>query len=361
MNSPATCPRCGASIQPGSSAGDLCARCVLSVARDVPGPGEPGHKPPPPAQAELAAHFPTYEIGALLGQGATGAVYRARHRALGLERALKVIGLDVAARPGFAERFEREARTLAGLVHPNIVAIHDAGRAGPWFFLAMDLVEGADLRQMIRAARIAPREALAIVGQMCDALQFAHDKGVVHRDIKPENVLVDRSGRVHVLDFGLARLIDPDVDALTRSGAVVGTPLYMAPEQWRSPLEVDHRADIFSLGVVFYELLTGELPVGRFPPPSQRVQLDVRLDEVVLKTLEREPERRYQKASEVKTDVQHVEAGRDPRGARSSPATVAAAHRPYWKDTTLRLFVILVAVIYLLLGIVFIILNPSPH
>jgi len=353
MTAPVTCPRCGAPIQPVSGAGDLCARCVLSAAREVPGPGDTGHRPPPPAQAELAEHFPAYEIGALLGQGATGAVYRARHRALGLERALKVIGLDVAARPGFAERFEREARTLAGLVHQNIVAIHDAGRAGPWFFLAMDLVEGADLRQMIRAARIAPREALAIVGQMCDALQFAHDKGVVHRDIKPENVLVDRSGRVHVLDFGLARLIDPDVEALTRSGAVVGTPLYMAPEQWRSPLEVDHRADIFSLGVVFYELLTGELPVGRFPPPSHCVQLDVRLDKVVLKTLEREPERRYQKVSDVKTDVQHVEAGRKPRAARHTPPSILGSTRPTWMDPTLKAFVILVLALNVLAVIAF--------
>jgi serine/threonine-protein kinase len=210
---------------------------------------------------------------------------------------------------------------------------------------------------MIRAARVAPREALAIVAQMCDALQFAHDKGVVHRDIKPENVIVDRSGRVHVLDFGLARLVDPDIEGLTRSGFVVGTPLYMAPEQWRTPLEVDHRADIYSLGVVFYELLTGELPVGRFPPPSQRAQLDVRLDEVVLKTLEREPERRYQKASEVKTDVQNVGAGKDPRAARIARRGAESRESPRRMDMGLQVFLIAVLILYALMGVVLISFN----
>jgi len=153
----------------------------------------------------------------------------------------------------------------------------------------------------MRAERIAPREALAIVAGLCEALQYAHDQGVVHRDIKPENVLVDRAGRVRILDFGIARLTlgDDAGEALTRTGQVVGTPLYMAPEQWRAPLAVDHRADIYALGVVLYELLTGELPVGRFPVPSQRVAVDVRLDEVVLRALEREPERRFQSARAV--------------------------------------------------------------
>src|SRR6185436_16507966 len=129
-----------------------------------------------------------------------------------------------------------------------------------------------------------------------------------HRDIKPENVLVDKQGRVKIADFGLAKLLgkDPLGARLTRSAEVMGTPHYMAPEQMEKPLEVDHRADIYSLGVVFYEMLTGQLPHGRFALPSQRVQIDVRLDEVVLRTLEREPERRYQHASDVKTDVETI-------------------------------------------------------
>ncbi len=325
-----TCPRCGAPLADEAGAKGVCLRCVASAAL-----AEPEQDPAPSSRpsldvASLAAHFPAYELGAELGRGATGAVYRAKHRALGRDFALKIIAEDVAARPGFSERFEREAHTLGGLAHPGIVAVHDAGRAGPWYFLAMELVDGIDLRQMLRADRVAPREALAIVAQMCDALQYAHDQGVVHRDIKPENVLVDRKGRVRILDFGLARFVRDGADGmhLTRSGQVMGTPLYMAPEQWRTPLAVDHRADIYSLGVVFYELLTGELPVGRFPPPSQRVELDVRLDEVVFKTLEREPERRYQHVSDVKTDIG---AATSPRAATppplGNPVSSQRAHR----------------------------------
>ncbi len=353
-----TCPRCGSPLTNDPAAAGVCLRCVAAVALEEEAADPAPSARPPLDVASIAVHFPAYELGAELGRGATGAVYRAKHRALGRDFALKIIAEDVAARPGFAERFEREARTLGGLAHPGIVAVHDAGRAGPWFFLAMELVDGVDLRQMLRAERVAPREALAIVAQMCDALQYAHDQGVVHRDIKPENVLVDRLGRVRILDFGLARLVREGADGLhlTRTGQVMGTPLYMAPEQWRTPLAVDHRADIYSLGVVFYELLTGELPVGRFPPPSQRVELDVRLDEVVFKTLEREPERRYQHASEVKADVQHASSPRVPRRDRAGATTTTATKHP---DRTLRLFVILVVALYAMLGIAFLIFAYS--
>ncbi|MCL5097295.1 MAG: protein kinase, partial [Candidatus Omnitrophica bacterium] len=172
----------------------------------------------------------------------------------------------------------------------------------------MEYVDGVNLRQMLRAQRLSPREAMAIVPQICEALQYAHDQGIVHRDIKPENVLVDKQGRVKIADFGLAKLLgkEPPVERLTQPAEVMGTPQYMAPEQLERPLEVDHRADIYSLGVVFYEMLTGELPLGRFAAPSRKVEVDVRLDEVVLRALEKEPERRYQEASKVKTDVEQI-------------------------------------------------------
>jgi serine/threonine protein kinase len=172
----------------------------------------------------------------------------------------------------------------------------------------MEFVDGVNLRQLQKAGRLSPREALQIVPQICDALQYAHDEGVVHRDIKPENVLVDRKGRVKIADFGLAKILgcDPEALRLTGEGQVMGTPHYMAPEQVEHPLTVDHRADIFSLGVVFYEMLTGELPLGKFQPPSRKVQVDVRLDDVVLHALEKEPERRYQQVSEVKSAVETI-------------------------------------------------------
>jgi hypothetical protein len=172
----------------------------------------------------------------------------------------------------------------------------------------MEYVDGPNLRQVQRTGRLAPEQALRIVPEICEALQFAHDRGVVHRDIKPENVLLDRDGHVKITDFGIAKMIGPDAETVALTGGVdvIGTPHYMAPEQIERPLDVDHRADIYSLGVVFYELLTGELPLGRFEAPSQRVQVDVRLDDVVLRALEKEPARRYQQVSEVKTRVDSI-------------------------------------------------------
>src|SRR6202050_1116667 len=160
---------------------------------------------------------------------------------------------------------------------------------------------------MIRAGKMKPEEALAVVPKICDALQFAHEEGVVHRDIKPENILLDKRGRVKIADFGLAKLLgDKAAKGLPGTQQVMGTPQYMAPEQIQGTRDVDHRADIYSLGVTFYEMLTGELPLGRFAPPSQKVQIDVRLDEVVLRTLEVEPEKRYQHASDVKTEMETI-------------------------------------------------------
>ncbi len=255
--------------------------------------------------ADLAQHFPDLEVLELLGRGGMGAVYKARQKKLDRLVALKVIPPDAAQDPAFTERFAREARAMARMNHPNIVTVHDYGHEDGLYWLLMEYVDGVNLRHTLRAGHLAPREALAIVPQVCDALQYAHDQGVVHRDIKPENVLLDRSGRVKIADFGLAKLLGkgPDDFTLTRSQQVMGTPRYMAPEQIERPSAVDHRADIYSLGVVLYEMLTGELPLGRFEPPSHKVQVDVRIDQVVLRALEKSPERRYQRASEIKTEL----------------------------------------------------------
>ena len=237
-----------------------------------------------------------------------GAVYKARQPSLDRFVALKILAPTSAEQPGFAERFTREARALARLSHPNIVAVHDFGTAGNLPYLIMEFVEGTTLRQVERTGRLSSAEALEIVPQICAALQYAHQEGIVHRDIKPENILLDKKGRLKIADFGIAKLVGgaPGGVPLTGARDVVGTPIYMAPEQIEKPQEVDHRADIYSLGVVFYEMLTGELPLGRFQPPSQRVQVDVRLDEVVLRALEKAPERRYQQAGQIKTEVETI-------------------------------------------------------
>jgi serine/threonine protein kinase len=271
-------------------------------------------------RAEIERRLPDLELLELLGRGGMGYVYRARQKQLDRVVALKVVAPDAGTQADFAERFAREAQALARLNHPNLVTVYDYGQDGPFGWLIMEYVDGSNLRDLIRAGRLEPAEALALVPKICDALQFAHDQGVVHRDVKPENILLDRHGQVKIADFGLAKLVGTPaaVIALTGSQQVLGTLRYMAPEQLERPLEVDHRADIYSLGVVFYEMLTGEIPMGRFDPPSRCSAASAALDDVVLHALAKEPGRRYQRASEVKSDLESVE-----RGER---APLAAAH-----------------------------------
>src|SRR5436853_946579 len=249
-----------------------------------------------------------------------GAVYKARQQQLDRLVALKILPAEVSRDPAFAERFTREARALAHLNHPNIVTVFEFGQVDGLYFLVMEFVDGVNLRHAIQAGGLAPQETLAIVPQICDALQFAHDEGVVHRDIKPENILIDKKGRVKIADFGLAKLLgESDLDhSLTGTHQVMGTLRYMAPEQMQGSRRVDHRADIYSLGVIFYELLTGEIPMGRFEPPSHMVQVDVRLDEVVLRSLAREPTKRYQHASDVKTDLEAIHGSAPPAAATAT-------------------------------------------
>jgi tRNA A-37 threonylcarbamoyl transferase component Bud32 len=303
-----TCKRCGGPMA-GNAPEGMCARCLLSVAIKEPtGTGSTAMPASGPSPEELAPHFPQFEILELLGRGGMGVVYKARQRQLDRIVALKILPPDASVDSAFAERFAREARALARLSHPNIVAVHDFGQSEGLFYLVMEFVDGANLRHLIETKSITPEQALAIVPKICDALQYAHEEGVMHRDIKPENILIDKRGRVKIADFGLAKLLGLEAAdlALTQAGMSLGTPRYMAPEQVEHPEQVDHRADIYSLGVVFYEMLTGELPLGRFAPPSQRAHVDVRLDEVVLRSLEKDVERRYQHASEVKTDLDSI-------------------------------------------------------
>ena len=306
------CPQCGATLQPDVPEG-LCPACLLQRGIATEGGGPPGSPPfVPPTIPELAKLFPQLEILELIGKGGMGAVYKARQPALDRFVALKILAPRSGGDLDFAGRFSREARALARLNHPNIVGVFDFGEmsghrpdATPLHYFIMEFVDGPNLRQ---AGRLSPRVAMEIIPQICTALQFAHDEGIVHRDIKPENVLLDKKGRVKIADFGLAKILGQEAKDFRLTGAndIMGTPHYMAPEQVERPQDVDHRADIYSLGVVFYEMLTGELPLGKFQSPSQKVQVDVRLDEVVLRALEKEPARRYQRASEVKTDLETI-------------------------------------------------------
>lgn len=312
MNSPSTCPSCG-TAQADDAPKGLCPACLMKAAfATVTGGDERPHAFQAPSVDELGAKFPALEILEFIGQGGMGAVYKARQRELDRIVALKILPPDIGQDAAFAERFTREARALAKLNHPNIVTLYEFGRADGLYYFLMEFVDGVNLRQLTANGRVSTREALAVVPQICDALQYAHDHGIVHRDIKPENILIDRRGRVKVADFGLARIIGSAADAtdllnLSTDAKVMGTPSYMPPEQIEAPGEVDHRADIYALGVVFYQMLTGELPGKTIEPPSSKVQVDVRLDEIVLRALERSPDLRYEQASQIKTQLESLE------------------------------------------------------
>ncbi len=314
------CPSCRRPLPPDAPGG-LCPVCVLLGAREDAVP------PDLPAMDDIRAALPQFEILECIGRGGMGVVYKARQPQLDRLVALKILLPGLEHDPGFAERFSREARALAKLSHPNIVAVHDFGESGGYFWLTMEYVDGVNLRQAMQAARFTPAQALALIPELCAALQYAHDHGVLHRDIKPENILLDPKGRVKVADFGIARIAgDERMDfTLTRTGSVLGSAAYVAPEQIERPHEVDHRADLYSLGVVLYEMLTGELPLGRFPAPSEKSASDPRLDEVVFRTLEKEREKRFQSADELKSGVGDFD--REPGGRG------AAQDRPSADDT----------------------------
>ncbi len=309
---------------------DICAACLLKIGfeSDVGSEQTSETNPtsvddfqePEESIEQIQTLFAELEILEVIGRGGMGVVYKARQKHLDRFVALKLLRSKFSSDPTFAERFTREARALAKLAHPNIIGVHDFGQVADRPYLLMEYVDGVTLREMIESKTLTPEKALAMVPAICDALQFAHEAGIVHRDIKPENILIDRRGRVRIADFGLARLIlrSPQDWTLTGTRQVVGTPHYMAPEQLKSSPTIDHRADIYSLGVVLYEMLTGNLPLGRFELPSHRLKVDVRLDDVVLRTLQQEPERRYQHASEIQTEIESL-VGSSVRKAHIQP------------------------------------------
>jgi serine/threonine protein kinase len=248
-----------------------------------------------------------------------GVIYRARHPGTGRDLALKILPPALAAEEEFRLRFDREARALAGLSHPNIVRLHDYGVERDLMFLVMEFIDGVTLRQLLRREEVDPPRALAIALDLCKALEFAHKERVIHRDVKPDNVLVDRAGRVKLTDFGLAIRIDAESARVTQTNYAVGTPHYMAPEQLEHPEEIDQRVDIYSLGVLLYELLTHELPIGRFPLPSKRAAVDPAFDTIICRCLEKDPESRYPTMAELRAALMAVPGAPRPEVAVPTP------------------------------------------
>src|SRR5438309_6914085 len=199
-----------------------------------------------------------YEILQILGEGGMGAVYKAMDRGLNRPVALKVIRPDLAGNQAILDRFKQELLLAREVTHKNVIRIYDLGEAEGMKFITMEYVEGKDLRTLINEKnKLAPEEAVEIMQQVCRALEAAHSVGIIHRDLKPQNVMRDKSGRILVMDFGLARTLEGD--GMTRTGALVGTMDYMSPEQALGR-ELDQRSDLFALGLIFYELLTGKMP-----------------------------------------------------------------------------------------------------
>ncbi len=327
------CPACSAAIPADSPLG-MCPQCMLAdgvgeseVRTKSSGDGSDA----PPTAEEIQPLFPHLQIVRMIGQGGMGAVYEAKQRGLGRTVALKLLWAPKRFDAAFEQRFAREGQALAQLSHDNIVTVHDAGKSGPYYWLVMEYVDGANLRELLERGRLSPAQALPMVTHICSALEYAHQQGIVHRDIKPENILIGVDGRLKVADFGLAKMLASDrvEPKLTQSFLQLGTPHYMAPEQLETPKDVDHRADIYSLGVVLYELLTGELPLGKFELPSRVVDVDPRFDGVVSKAMQKSPSRRYQAISDVQRAVQGiVESKGVARNFRPTSSSRSAAQWP---------------------------------
>ncbi|MFN7972373.1 MAG: serine/threonine-protein kinase [Acidobacteriota bacterium] len=287
-----TCPRCRASYTDFGI--EVCPACLFEA-----------EVPPVVLGGSL-------ELLDEIGRGGMGTVYRARHQRLQRDVAVKLLPEHLAGEPEFRARFEREARALALLDHPSIVRVHDFGQEENQSYLVMELVDGRPLSDRIP---LHPVDAVPLLLQVCDALAYAHGRGVIHRDVKPANILVTDDGRVKVTDFGIARIVKPGAAGMTVTAThqVLGTPSYMAPEAMAGA-PPDPRSDVYSLGVVLYQTLTGQLPVGSFdpaPPP---------FDPIVRKALASRPERRHAAVADLRAEIEAAMA--------TIPFSLRAASRP---------------------------------
>jgi serine/threonine-protein kinase len=281
------------------------------------------------------ARFGRYEILGKLGEGAMGVVYRALDHGLGRIVALKMLSAELGVDDELQRRFAREAEAIGRLSHPNIVAVYDLGEADGHLYMAMELLEGDDLRALLeRQVNLPLADRVRILAQICDGLGYAHSRGVVHRDVKPANIMVTTGGKVKVLDFGLARVATRET--ITRAGIILGTPDYMSPEQ-ATGKPLDHRTDIFSGGAVFYEFLCREKPfrgktlhsvlyqiISEEPDPilTLNPELPARLAAVIHHMLEKDPEARYPTLDDVGNELRKIhDALRRSRSRSALPPT----------------------------------------
>ena len=263
----------------------------------------------PPQVDVLRDLLPQYEITALVARGGMGAIYRGWQGSLKRAVAIKVMpGAMEDSELRFTARFKQEAQAMAKLAHPHIVAVFDAGEVAGWLFFVMEFIEGTDVAQILADGEgMDPRQVVQILSAVCEALAFAHEEGIIHRDIKPSNIMLDTRGRVKVADFGLAKTLHPEAPLLTDEHVAIGTPDFMAPESLRPGAQVDGRADLYAVGVMLYQMLTGSIPRGRFKLPSQVMpQLSRAFDTLVDKAMQPHPDNRYQTAREMKAALEQA-------------------------------------------------------
>lgn len=337
----------------------------------------------PPKVEELQAMLPQYEVTAFLARGGMGAVYKGVQRSLDRVVAIKILPPDIVddGEANYTERFKQEARAMARFKHPGIVTVYDAGEVelgralGPpsavsdarrledqpphpkLLYFVMEFIEGTDVAQLVAAnGKLPVDQALSITIRVCEALAYAHSRGVVHRDIKPSNVMIDSDGQVKVADFGLAKVVQHDSTSLTKSSVAMGTPDFVAPEALIPGMPVDQRADLYAVGVMLYDMLTGKIPRGRFEAVSQVVpKADRRLDAIVDKALQTDREKRYSTALELKEDVESIAPSLGPSSRLNKEA-----HRGERRGTK-RGFLLMVVVLAVLLGIgTFVTLTRNP-
>ena len=294
----------------------------------------------PPSVERLQELLPQYEITALIGRGGMGAVYRGVQSTLGRNVAIKLLPESLQEDIGdasFVERFKLEARSMASLDHPAIISVFDFGQtAEGHLYFVMEFIDGMDLQQYLNASggKLEVEAAVAIISHVLDALEYAHKKGIVHRDIKPANVLINSEGRVKIADFGLAKQIGGDVSGLTMSNVAMGTPDFIAPEAMLDSASSDGRADLYAVGVMLYQMLTGRLPRGMFKLPSEEdANFDPRFDDIIASALEPNPEYRFsaakdfrKKLDELRTQPVSKIEGRstiERRGAKTQDVTPA--------------------------------------
>lgn len=273
----------------------------------------------PPVE-EIQRMLPQYDVQQFVARGGMGAVYRGIQRTLDRVVAIKILPLDAdEAGLDYAGRFQREAKAMAKFKHPGIVTVHEAGQtAEGLLYFVMEFIAGTDLARLLaKEGRFPVDRALDITTRICEALSYAHGRGVVHRDIKPSNVMIDADGTVKVADFGLSRVGVSEGEPLTRTNLAIGTPDFLAPEALVPGGSFDSRVDIYATGVTLYQMLTGVIPRGRLEAPSRLVpDIDARVDAIVDKAMQQERSKRYATAQDMMDDIALI---RDPTAKGMDP------------------------------------------